>query len=256
MTLIFKDTEADGSVPVASSPFLFTERSYSVLDALPDTKLDDFMFDMDFLQDLGSDDPAPLCSEASECVVPAAAVAPVATAPAFVTHIASTPRSTPQAAPDTDLEMDLSSSESEAPESPPACERDSEYVPRSVLRTRVARQPLAELPSAPVARAPARKAPVKRGRRQVGRPPKNAVVEVDSETQRARKRNRIAARRNRALRKLRHEDMLVHSAQLAVENDQLRTVVEREAARLADLQLAVRRKYTPSKLAAICTATS
>lgn len=258
MIQIFKDMEADSSVPVPESPLPF-ERSYSLLDALPYTKLDDLntcdFLDLDLFEGMSGQDSMSLGSEASECVVPAMPVLTVT--PASDLHAVN---AAPLNVGDTTLsdhEMDCSSSSESEEESPAACERDSEYVPRTTHRTRVARAPEPATQTAtasPPVLKPSRKPAPKRGRRQVGRPPKNSVADGDSETQRARKRNRIAARRNRAIRKLRHEDMLTHSAQLAVENDQLRSMMETEAARLADLQVAVRRKYTPAKLAAILCA--
>eukprot|EP00047_Mylnosiga_fluctuans_P010681 m.17492 g.17492 ORF g.17492 m.17492 type:complete len:272 (-) comp3250_c0_seq1:1106-1921(-) len=80
-------------------------------------------------------------------------------------------------------------------------------------------------------------------RRSVGRPRKHPPSGADLETLSARKRNRIAARRNRALRKARHEMMLQHSDQLAVANKRLREETTRLRQAIADSVAAILRRY-------------
>ena len=93
----------------------------------------------------------------------------------------------------------------------------------------------------------------KRGRKQIGRPSKNGREDevLDADTLRARKRNRIAARRNRAIRKARHETMLQHSAQLAADNTKLRVTAEIIRDQIAQLLKTVQAKYGATVLRAI-----
>lgn len=80
------------------------------------------------------------------------------------------------------------------------------------------------------------KGKAKQGRpSNVGRPVKPVLLleePADSDTLRSRKRNRIAARRNRAIRKQRHQHMLKYSDALGEQNARLR-----EAAAVAQKQL-------------------